>query len=278
MNKIKLGKLSIAVMTAFLTTYAPMSFAQSNDAMDQVLSKNLNNKDDASSKVSEIRKNVLVEFASSYGVSSGLNWELNRIKNTQLARNEVKFDQLYDFSRLIIENGVLPPVVQEGQSNYAQESPDEVRISDKTIGIVAHAKFVSVYPTWRDYLVFSIPEFEKPPKSFLPQNDAESALWDEWAKKGWESGVQQAKVMYQSSLSRLDRDYNGMLMFKILLAQGLVTPTLIAKHNLGVTGNGKEISINDQIFRIVDHSALVPNEKEWKVQYPVTYKNGAVVK
>lgn len=278
MKKNKLGKLSGVIIAMSCLTVTSLSFAQNAEGVDQVLSRNLNNKDDKSSQISEIRKNVLVEFASSYGVSSGLNWELNKIKNADLSRNEAKFDRLYDFSKLIIENGVLPPVLQEGQSNYAQESPDEVRISDKTIGIVSPAKFVSVYPTWRDYLVFSIPEFEKPPKSFLPQNDAESALWDEWARKGWENGVQQAKTMYQSSLSRLDRDYNGMLMFKILLAQGLVTPTLIAKHNLGVTGNGKEISINDQIFRIVDHSALVPNEKEWKVQYPITYKNGAVVK
>lgn len=274
-NKFKLMALPLVVM---LSCVSNVSMAQENNAMDQVLSKTLKSKADETAKVSEIRKNVLIEFASSYGVSSGLNYELNKIKQNELKQKEQRFDSLYDFSKLIIDNGVLPPVLEEGLSNYAQDSTDEVRISDKNISFVSYAKFVSVYPTWRDYLVFQTPEFEAPPKSFLPQNDAEAAIWDEWAKKGWESGVNQANVMYQSALSRLDRDYNGMLMFKILLGQGVVTPTLISKHNLGVTGNSKEIAINDQIFRIVDHSSLVPNERDWKVQYPVTYKNGVVVK
>lgn len=269
-------KMKYIAMAVMLLGSSNVVLAQ--EGMDQVLSKTLKIKADETSKISEIRKNVLIEFASSYGVSSGLSYELNKIKRTKLKQEEQRFDKLYDFSKLIIDNGVLPPVIEEGESNYAQESPDEVRISDKGIKLVSFAKFVAVYPTWRDYLVFNIPETELPPKSFLPQNDAESALWDEWAKKGWENGVHQANVMYQSSLSRLDRDYNGMLTFKILLGQGVITPTLITKHNLGVTGNGREISINDQIFRIMDHSSLVPNDKEWKVQYPVTYKNGNVVK
>lgn len=275
---MKRNKLASIICITLLTSSFSTFAQSSDDGINQVLSSSLNNKADKTASISDIRKNVLIEFASSYGVSSGLAWELNKIKNTQFVKNEARFDSLYDFSKLIIDNGVLPPVLEEGLSNYAQDSPNEVRTSDKTISIVSHAKFVSVYPTWRDYLIFNIPEFETPPKSYLPQNDAESALWDEWARKGWDGGVQQAKVMYQSALSRLDRDYNGMILFKILLAQGLITPTLISKHNLGVTGDGKEISINDQIFRIVDHSSLVPDTKEWKVQYPVTYKNGSVVK
>lgn len=276
---IKLTPILTPVVFAVLTLSAQAQQVNTSSGVEQVLSASMTqNKKDPTSEVAEIRKTALIDIASSYGVSSGLSWKLKKIKDEEITRMEARLDNLYNFSRLAIDNGVLPPVLEEGQSNYAQDSTDEVRISDKTFKIVSNAKFVSVYPTWRNYLNFNVPTYEAPPRSFLPQNAAESALWDEWAKKGWESGVQQAMTMFQSSLDRIDRDYNGMLKFKTLLAQGLITKTIISKQNLGVTGGGREMAINDQIFRIVDHSALVPNQKEWKVQYPITYKDAETVK
>lgn len=157
-------------------------------------------------------------------------------------------------------------------ANYAQSSDDQVSIADKNYKMEAQAKFVSVYPTWRSYLRFTFPTFEAPAKAYLPQNDTEKAIWDASIKQGWERGVMQANRIYESSYSKLERDYLGMIKYKILLAEGLITPTIIAKQNLGVTGGGKEMSINDQVFRITDHSALNPNNKAWNVEYPVTNK------
>ena len=64
-----------------------------------------------------------------------------------------------------------------------------------------------------------------------------------------------------------------MLTYKILLKQGLITPTVVASSNLGVTGGGNEMSINDQIYRITDHAQLDSNTKNWKSQYPTTYQD-----
>ena len=76
----------------------------------------------------------------------------------------------------------------------------------------------------------------------------------------------------------LNRDYKGMIKYKILLAEGLVTPTIIGKQNLGITGGGREMSINDQVFRIMDHSALNPNKSDWKVEYPVSNNQSGLLK
>lgn len=238
--------------------------------LEQLLSNNVANEVNArKNEVNEIRKEQLIEIASSIGASAGL---VARMKEKRIEIDNIgtHMDNVYDFSKLIISNGVLAPVLSEGLSNYAQESEDQVRIADKIYKIESPAKFVSVYPTWRDYLYFSFPLFDNPPSSALPKTDAEKIIWDEAVRTGWFSGIQQANNIVDTAFNRLNRDYQGMIKYKLLLAQGVITPTMIAGQNLGVTGGGKEMAINDQLFRITDHSNLNPNTNDWKVEYPVT--------
>lgn len=230
-----------------------------------------------SKDVSEMRRQALQEIAGALGASGGLAFRTNQIK-TEVDCYAADLDKLYDFKKMIIDNGVLPPVLTEGLANYAQESSDQVRIADKIYKIEEKAKFVSVYPTWRNYLRFSFPSYEMPDAAYLPKNDAEKAIWDAAVKEGWDKGVKQANEIYETSYAKLDRDYKGMIKYKILLAEGLVTPTIIGKQNLGITGGGREMSINDQVFRIMDHSSLNPNKSEWKVEYPVSNNQDGVLK
>lgn len=222
-------------------------------------------------KVTEFKKEALIELASSLGASAGLAAKTTEIRE-QLNKYGYQLDNLYNFSKVKIHNGVLPPVLTEGLANYSKASDDEVRIADQMFKIEVPAKFVSVYPTWRDYLQFTFGTFELPEDGYLPQTEEEAKIWDTWVKRGWEKGQAQALNIFEASWSRLNRDFNGMIKFKVLQAQGLVSPTLVAKSNLGVTGGGREMAINDQIFRIVDHSALIPDQKRWTTQYPVTYE------
>lgn len=229
------------------------------------------------SQVSEMRRAALVEVATNLGTTNGLQFRMEE-KQKEVNASATKFDEMFDFVPLTIDNGVMAPVLEEGQGNYSQNNPDEIVTIDKVYKIVEPAKFVSVYPNWRHYLLFKYPTHELPPNSFLPQNDGEKAVWDEAVKKGWERGVRQAEEIYQASYNRLVRDFRGMRLYKILLAEGLITPTLVAGQNLGVTGGGKQMSINHQVFRITDHSALNPNASDWKVEYPVTTNTKGVLK
>ena len=239
--------------------------------LEDLLSNNIEKTGEEAKKaqVSEMRKAALIEVATNLGTTNGLQFKMEE-KQKEINENADKLDAMFDFTTLTIENGVMAPVLVEGQANYAQNSPDEITVSDKIYKIVAPAKFVSSYPDWRHYLLFKYPANELPPNSFLPQNDGEKLIWDAAVKTGWDRGVRQAEEIYQASYNRMVRDFMGMRLYKILLAQGLITPTLVAGQNLGVTGGGKEMSINHQVFRITDHSALNPNNKEWGVEYPVT--------
>lgn len=237
----------------------------SNLMADKIQSTAGKNKDD----VNEMRQDALKEVAGQLGASSGLAFRMNQLKR-EVDTKSAELDQIFDFTRVTIDNGVLAPVLTEGLAAYAQDSDDQVRIADKMYKIESPAKFVSVYPTWRSYIRFAFPSFESPQSAYLPKNDTEKQIWDASVKEGWAKGIDQANRIFETSYSRLERDYLGMVKYKILLAEGLITPTVVAKQNLGITGGGREMSINDQVFRITDHSALNPNNKAWKVDYPVT--------
>src|SRR3546814_7794007 len=55
---------------------------------------------------------------------------------------------------------------------------------------------------------------------------------------GWKMGVKQARDIFQSDLNRLERDYTGMIRYKVLLEQGKVSAPVIAEGAMGVTGSG----------------------------------------
>lgn len=260
------------------TTYPGLNYPQPSIGSSGKVTQEVELKDIMSSgilttaiedSIPQLKRQALEEVATALGASAGLS---NRMKERriEIEANSASLDALFDFRKVTIDNGVLAPVLTEGLSNYAQENDDEVRISDKIYKIEKHARFVSVYPTWRDYLVFTFPSYEKPSTAYLPVTAAEKRVWDAAIQKGWAKGRRQAESIVEASYNRLDRDYNGMVKYKLLLAQGLITPTVIAKQNLGVTGGGREMAVNDQVFRITDHSSLNPNSKDWKVEYPIT--------
>jgi defect-in-organelle-trafficking protein DotC len=246
--------------------------------LNEIMSSSLvDKKNGPKEEVTEMRKQALVELAQSLGASAGMVKQMQILKK-DMDKYSTELDRIFDFSKLIIDNGVLAPVLIEGLANYAQNSDDEIRVADKIYKIDVPAKFVSVYPTWRSYVMFSYPSTDIPPNSYLPKNETEQQIWDMAVQEGWKEGIQQANRIFEVSYSRLEKDYLGMIKYKLLLGQGLITPTIIAKQNLGVTGGGKEMAINDQVFRITDHSSLNPNSKEWRVEYPVTNNTAGKLK
>lgn len=237
--------------------------------LSELMSGSITQKASEKESVNEIKRSALIEVASAVGASAGAAHRMKELKDMVNNYSE-KLDILFDFRTMKLTEGVMLPVLVQGLGNYNKHSDDEVRVSDKRFKIEASAKFVSVYPTWRNYLIFTLPTFDVPPTSYLPKTDAEKAIWDDAVKKGWDRGLEQANRIFETSYARLERDYMGMDLSKILMELKLLTPTIVAKQNLGVTGGGREMDINDQVFRITDHSGLNPNAATWSTQYPVT--------
>lgn len=66
----------------------------------------------------------------------------------------------------------------------------------------------------------------------MPKNETEQQIWDMAVQEGWKEGIQQANRIFEVSYSRLEKDYLGMIKYKLLLGPGLITPNHHCKTKL----------------------------------------------
>lgn len=207
------------------------------------------------------------EFALSYGAQAGLHWKSSLIVEF-LDKHEEQLDQVFNFNALLMRHNILPPVVAQYGKTYAIESDDTIRLSDKEIKMLRPARFVSSAPSWRDYIYVAYGQPESPPESLLPGNEIEEMIWRESLLAGWEVGVEQASAIFQDALSRLSRDYEGIVLYHQLHIQNMISAPYTETTNLGVTGDNQGLRLNDKIIKIVSPSVLNPKTNQW---LPILY-------
>ncbi|MBS0350840.1 MAG: type IV secretory system conjugative DNA transfer family protein, partial [Proteobacteria bacterium] len=157
-----------------------------------------------------------------------------------------------------------PPVLEESNNSLNLASDDAIRLAAKTYRIVSPARFVTGAPNWRSYLWMNYSKPAVPDRTLLPKNQAEAQIWNRFIKEGWQNGVQQANAIFASNLNRLRRDYNGMVLYRKMLAQNMVSAPYVAKADLGVTGDSHEMRIDDQVLRITANSELQTDSSKWQ--------------
>lgn len=217
------------------------------------------------SQETRMRNDLLKETALSLGARGGLAARLGEI-NASLEKRSDYLDTVFNFRALILANNILPPVLVEGRNTLNLDNPLEIRVADRSYKIEKQARFVTAPPTWRSYLLLQASKPEVPDASLLPDDsdEAELAIWKEYTERGWEQGIRQANDIYAENLGRLKRDYKGMIRYRKLLAQGMVSAPEVANLNLGITGGGSEMSVNDRVLTIRALPALKANSKEWE--------------
>ncbi len=211
----------------------------------------------------QFRMMGIKETALSIGAQSGLAWRAKQI-NIILDGQVPQLDQIFNFNALILENHVLPPVLVESRESLKLDGNNAIRLADHTYKIASQSRFVTTAPNWRNYLAMNYEQPAPPHPSLLPQNAQEQAYWDEYVTQGWQNGIQQANTIYADNLARLKRDYQGMLLYRKLLAQNIVSKPYVAKTELGITSSGSDMSINDRVLRITALPQLQADSKTWK--------------
>lgn len=230
--------------------------------------------DQSAFSITGIRHQALRDAAISVGARGGLAWRAQQI-NQIITRYDHTLDRVFNFHALVLEQNILPPVLIEGRYTYEQSSPEIIRLADRSFSIVHQAKFVSMPPTWRDYLFLKFVKPEMPDPSMMPRSDTERKVWDKYVQEGWQAGIDQADSIFSENLGRLKRDYQGMVRYRSLLAQNMVSPPYVAEVNLGITGNDGEMSVNDRIYKITALPAFRYESKgeEWETQSSPVYIN-----
>ena len=216
----------------------------------------------------KIRADALREAALSYGARGGLarrTWEIRQ----ELNLSEHDLDRTYDFKHLLISapSGLMiePPVVTESQQNLIISGDgQQAAVSDILLKIGREARIVAAARDWRTYLERDWGKVESPPDVLLPRTEQERLAWAQWVAQGWEAGYNQADEIFQADLDRLVRDYTGMVRYRSLLAQNMISAPFALQEDRGITGGGEELRIGDRALSITGRSQLQADHARWQ--------------
>ncbi len=215
-----------------------------------------------------IRLEALKEAALSYGARGGLAWRTFRIRN-ELESRQTYLDKVFDFRLLLIAapSGLLiePPIVSETTNALiVGKGGQEAAVADRVYAINRNARIVSSARHWRNYLERDWGEVVPPPDILRPSSKEEREKWIEWIREGWKMGINQADEIFQDDLNQLSADYQGMVRYRLLLAQGMITPPYTQQVDRGVTGGGEKMRVGDRAVQITGAPALMPGSEIWQ--------------
>lgn len=275
-------KIASIILTLLLPTVAlanddksspPANLISIHDLLADKIKQTQKEKSSALVK-NNLRLEMLREVALAVGASAGLAYEYEKIYGETLKNRANDLDREFNFEKLKLSAGIMPPVITQSHAPYQMEDDDTILIGQAAFKIEKKARMVSAYPTWRDYLKYTPQDFDLPPSPMLPKNAEESELWNMAVKEGWLAGQKQANDTWKHSLGELQRDYNGMLLYQTLLNQGQISPTVVANSKLGrvVSQDGTEMSLDVNQIQIADHSRFIPFEDSRK-NTPSVYKD-----
>ncbi|MFI4957204.1 MAG: type IV secretion system DotC family protein [Gammaproteobacteria bacterium] len=213
-------------------------------------------------KTNHIRMQAIRDTALSISARTALAVRGQAI-NQMMGQQQSYLDQVFNFQGLMIEGGILPPVMLESRNDLSLSDGQNIRVADRTYRIIKQARFVTLPPSWREYLVMDETRPSPPDVSLLPSTSEEKKVWQASVVEGWDNGVVQANQIYEANLARLKRDYQGMVRYRMLLAQNMVSAPQVAQKDLGVTGGGEALSVNDRILTIKALPSLKSNSEEW---------------
>ncbi len=215
-----------------------------------------------------IRADAIKEAALSYGARGGLALRTFEIRN-ELIQREGYLDKIYDFRSLLIQapSGLLiePPIVSESIDALNIEGRgQEAAVADRILNININSRIVSAPRNWRGYLEREWGIVIEPPDLLRPRNKEERINWRKYVAEGWAQGIEQANSIFQEDLNRLTADFNGMIRYRKLLNQGMVSLPFALQTDRGVTGGGDEMRIGDRAVQITGLPELIPSSEQWQ--------------
>lgn len=223
----------------------------------------------------DIRKDALKEAALSLGARGGLAFRSYEIRQ-ELRAYEPYLDKVFDFRQLLIAapSGLLiePPIVSESDDALIIDPQGlKAAVADRIYDISKNARIVTVPRNWRNYLERSWGAVELPPDILRPKNKQERAEWRDNVLVGWKQGYSQADETFENDINRMTAEFNGMVRYRKLLAQGMISPPFALQTDRGVTGGGKDADGRAQAMRIGDRAIqitgvpeLVPGAAQWQ--------------
>ena len=220
----------------------------------------------------QLRFRSMREAAVSWGSQAGFHRRMWELQLMVTEREEI-MDTIFDFNRVTwpTPNGtgiIVPPVIRRSGAIWSGgEDGLSAAATDAFFEILTPGRIAGTLPNWRDYLVL-VPQSPAPVVASLRPYPEELPQWREWAATGWNAGFQQADLTFEAGLARLERDYQGMLEYRRLHAQNMISDIVIdtASYQLGAEDEGRIMRVGERSIRIAEPSQLIGDSSTWQPQ------------
>lgn len=225
-----------------------------------------------SEEAKALRPKALAETATRLGFQQGYAYRYAQIADV-LKQRSLLLDSIFNFGPLLLENGkVMPPVIVFADSFAEIRNPDEMVETGVTYKILEPAHFVTVQPSWRDYLLLpdDAVRVEKVHDSMLPLDAAEQLVWQEAISESWITGMEQADIMFQTGVNRMLVDLRGIIQYRILERQGYIAMPQIARGHLSIRVGDENLEFDQRVFRITEKARFKEIDRKKKTKVDLT--------
>lgn len=204
--------------------------------------------------------------ALGFGARAGLAWRAWEI-GAMLDRHAANLSAIYRFGDLVLrEDGftVLPPAIAETRRAFRLNgSGTHAAAADRILRILEPARLVSAAPDWRDWLRRTWRPAEPPASVLFPRDEDEEARWRRLLAEGWARGRALADDIFAADLDRLNRAFEGVVLWHRLRRAARVTAPGIEIKRAGVSGHERLMRIGAASARIARPARFELDAGRW---------------
>ncbi len=211
--------------------------------------------------VSLMRPTAIKEAAQLVTFQTAIAWRYKQLVAATETHSAI-MDTAFNFGPLLMTQGealILPPVLTRSGASMRIESGETATAAATSYELLEPARYISTVPNWREFLmVDAFPEPEKPNPAVMPKNDKERVIWRAAVREAWAQGLMEADQLFADNVSRMARQYRGVMLYHLLTAQHLLSKVSTASAELGTkaTDNGNKLHIGQKVYRITAPSAF----------------------
>ena len=194
-----------------------------------------------------------------------------------LDRHGAKLSAIYRFGDLVLRRDgftVLPPVLAEtrrafrldtraGDTRVGEPAGTRAASARRVLRILEPARLVSAMPDWRDWLMRSWSPAEPPASVLFPRDAREDARWRRLLAEGWAEGTALADDIFAADLDRLNRTFEGVVLWHRLNRAGMLTAPGVEIERAGVSGHESLMRIGAASARIARPARFELDAGRW---------------
>ena len=219
-------------------------------------------------RVIEIKKGVrgteIYNEAVRYGAQVALASTINDFV-LGINKRQSELRNIYDFQSLMLNNGTIAPPVVSISKGVVNVTGDVYQRIATSYRVSAQAKFVGTPITFFDYFNFQDYEIVDPSKFDVPLTENEMNYWRNGVYDGWIAGTSQASMEIASSENRLNRDYLGMIRYRVMLLGNMIDKPHVSKNSRSTDVSPDAMDIGKVTLSMSDKIKFNPDDSVWVV-------------